>query len=200
MTTEAHPAPEPYLPAEDADDEWLREAVARRRLPRLTVALAAVAVAAIAFMAGVLIEKNYFAGSSASAAGGAGGAAARLARFFGRGGGAAGGGATGGSGFAAAGITVGQVKVINGSSFYVTDTSGNTLKVVLTKASTLTAQKNVGYKTLRPGDTVTVRGQTTGGTVRATTIAIGTVGAGGFGGFGGRGGGAGPTGTSGASG
>lgn len=97
--------------------------------------------------------------------------------------------------------------VINGSSFYVTDTSGNTVKVVLTKASTLTAQKTVGYKTLRPGDTVTVRGRATGGVVHATSIAIGTAGAGGgfgarfggLGGFGGRGS-AGPTGASGGSG
>ena len=96
--------------------------------------------------------------------------------------------------------------MINGNSFYVTDSSGNTVKVVLSKSSTLTAEKKVGYKTLHPGDTVTIRGPVTGGTVHATSISIGGAGGGfgGFGGrfgdFGGRGGGTGTTGAQGATG
>jgi hypothetical protein len=189
MTTEAHSGPEPFLPDEEAeDDEWLRQAMTKRRVPRLTLLLAFVATVAIAFMAGVLVEKNYFTGSSTGGAGG--GAAGRFSRFFGRG--ATGStGASGSDRLAAAGVTVGQVKVINGKSFYVTDTSGNTLKVVLTPSSTLTAEKTVGYQTLHPGDTVTVRGQATSGTIRATSIAIGSgSGGAGLGGFlGGLGGG-----------
>jgi hypothetical protein len=192
MTTDVHASPESLAPGED-DDEWLRESLApKRRWPRLTMALAATAVAAIAFMAGVLIEKNYFASSGSSSAA-AGGAAGRFAGLFGRG--AAGAGATGASGALAAGVTIGQVKVINGKTFYVTDSSGNTVKVAVTASSRLTAQKQVKIQDLHPGDTVTVRWVAgAGGTIQATTVAIGTAG-GGFGGFG-QGGGAGASGSS----
>jgi hypothetical protein len=190
MTTDAHASPdEPFAPEVD-DDEWLRASLTApaRRWPRLTMALAACAVAAVAFMSGVLIEKNYFAGSGSGS--GAAGGAGRFAGLFGRaatGTGAT--GSTGASGALASGVTVGQVKVINGKTFYVTDTSGNTVKVALTGSSRLTAEKQVKVTELRPGDTVTVRGAAgTNGTIKATTVAIGTAG-GGFGGFG-RGGGA----------
>jgi hypothetical protein len=197
--SETHASPEPFVPADD-DDQWLRESLApARRWPRLTLALAAGAVAAIAFMAGVLIEKNYFAGSGS----GSGTAASGGFRRFG--GGAAGAAGASGS-LASAGITIGTVKVIKGKTFYVTDTSGNTVKVVLTASSRLTAQKQVKAQALLPGDTVTVRGAAgAGGTIQATSVAIGTSG-GGFGGFGGGAGGfggsarGGSTGTTGATG
>ncbi len=187
MTTDAHASPEPLAPGDD-DDEWLRESLLApaRRWPRLTMALAAAAVAAIAFMSGVLIEKNYFAGSASSGAGA--GAAGRFAGLFGRGSAGTGSAGTGSAGTGsgaqlAAGVTVGQVKVINGKTFYVTDTSGNTVKVALTGASRLTAEKQVKVQDLHPGDTVTVRGVAgAGGTIQATTVAIGTAGGSRFGG------------------
>jgi hypothetical protein len=176
MTTETNASPERFLPEDD--DEWLRESLApRRRWPRLTLVLAAAAVAAIAFMAGVLIEKNYFAGSSSGGAATGGGGFRRFA-------GLSGAGTTGASGSQlVSSVTIGQVKVINGKTIYVTDTTGNTVKVVLTASSRLTAQQQVKIKALHPGDTVTVRGAAgAGGTIQATTVAIGTSG-GGFGGF-----------------
>jgi hypothetical protein len=183
--TETHASPEPFAP-EDDDDRWFRESLmpAARRWPRLTLALGAAAVAAIAFMSGVLIEKNYFAGSSSGSGGGA--AAAGGFRRFGGGGGAGRAGVTGASGsLASAGITIGTVKVINGRTFYVTDSSGNTVKVVLTASSRLTAQKQVKAQALLPGDTVTVRGAAgAGGAIQAATVSIGAAG-GGFGGGGG---------------
>jgi hypothetical protein len=192
MTTETHPSPEPFVPADD-DDEWLRESLgSTRRWPRLTLALAAAAVAAIAFMAGVLIEKNYFAGSGTGGSGTAGFAGRFAGRF--------GVGATGATGsLTASGVTIGQVKVINGKTFYVTDTSGNTVKVAVTASSHLTAQKAVKIQDLHPGDTVTVRGVAgADGTINAANVAIGTSG-GGFGGLG-RGSGAAGGGSSGSSG
>ena len=174
MTTEAQASPDPLVPEDE--DEWLRESLApKRRWPKLTMALAATTVAAVAFMAGVLIEKNYFVGSS-----GGGGVVAAALRT--RAGAAFGGASTNGrAGLPGGGATIGQVKVIKGNTIYVTDTSGNTVKVALTASTRLTAQKQAKIKDLHPGDTVTVRGGAgASGTIQATTVAIGTAG-GGFG-------------------
>ncbi len=92
------------------------------------------------------------------------------------------------AGGAGGGATVGQVKLIDGTNVYVTDTTGNTVKVATT-GSTISKSAPATVTDLAIGDTIIVRGATgSDGTVAATAIT--DSGAGGAAGFG-RGGGAG---------
>ena len=80
------------------------------------------------------------------------------------------------------------MKLIDGTNVYVTDTSGNTVKVATT-GSTISKSAPATVTALAIGDTVIVRGATgSDGTVAATAIT--DSGAGGAAGFG-RGGGGG---------
>ncbi|MBV9338393.1 MAG: hypothetical protein JO243_21105, partial [Solirubrobacterales bacterium] len=67
--------------------------------------------------------------------------------------------------------TLGTVSNISGDSLYVTETSGNTVKVTLSSATKVTKNITVGKKAVRPGDLVVVSGAKGGdGTVSATTV------------------------------
>ena len=176
------------------DDEYETEPLPlprRRRLPKLTAALVVAVVGAGMFIAGAAAQKHW--GSSGSSAGARNdAAAAALAARLGGGaaGGTRAGGARngGGGGLLGGGATVGTVGVIKGSTLYVTDASGNTVKVVTLPASTVSKTVDATVNAIHPGDTVVVRG-TAGknGEITAESISIGT---GGFGrGGGGNGGG-----------
>lgn len=180
----------------------VESARSRRRISGLRIALLVALGVGAGFVVGVQLQKNQ-APASVSTASGASGFAAR-AGF----GGAAGAGATGArtatgggggaaGGGAGAGSTIGQVKLIDGTNVYVTDTSGNVVKVATT-GSTISKSAPATVTDLAIGDTVIVRGATgSDGTVAATTIT--DSGAGGAAGFG-RGGGRGAGGASGAGG
>ncbi|MFE2144538.1 DUF5666 domain-containing protein [Streptomyces sp. NPDC059456] len=182
-------------------------AAPKPRLPWLTLLLSGGVVVGLAFTGGALVEKSHLQGSTG--AGFAGGAAGRNSAAGAGGGagrtgsgqaqGAAGqgrtgagqngqrqgfGGATGGPA-AGGGVTTGTVKLVDGTTLYVTDAQGNVVKVT-TDGNTQITQAKAGKVTdLQPGQTVTVRGsQNDSGDVAATTVAQG--GAGGFAG-GGRG-------------
>ena len=104
----------------------------------MTMALAALLVLALAFVVGAEVQKRF--GTTSSASGGA--AASFASRFAGAragGGGFPGGAAGGGFGGAASGPS-GTVTLIKGSTLYVTDFSGNTVKV---KASGVKVTKTV---------------------------------------------------------
>jgi hypothetical protein len=73
---------------------------------------------------------------------------------FGGGGGAGGFGGGGFAGGAGGGVTSGTVKLIKGTSLYVTDTSGNTVKVALTGSSAVTKTETTTIAGIHPGDTV----------------------------------------------
>ena len=174
------------------DDEYETEPLPlprRRRLPKLTAALVVAVLCAATFIAGAAAQKHW--GSSGSPAGSRNGAAAALAARLGgttgqtqTGTTGAAGSRNGGGGFGGGGATVGTVGVIKGSTLYVTDASGNTVKVVTSPASTVSKTVDTNVRAIHPGDTVVVRG-TTGknGEITAESISIGT------GGFGRRGGG-----------
>jgi hypothetical protein len=67
--------------------------------------------------------------------------------------------------------TFGTVSNISGDSLFVTDTSGNTVKVTLSSATKVTKNVTVGKKAVRPGDLVAVSGaKASNGTVSATTV------------------------------
>jgi hypothetical protein len=161
------------------DNELLTQILARRnrRLPKMTLALAALLVVALTFVIGAEVQKHY--GTSAASASGPGAAAAAA---FGRaraaggfaGGGAAGGFAGGAGGFgAAASGTTGTVTLIKGSTLYVTDSSGNTSIVKTTASSRVTKTVTSSVKNILPGSTVTIVGpQAKDGSYTATSISV----------------------------
>jgi hypothetical protein len=162
----------------------------RRKLPWLTLVLAASVVAAGAFAGGALVEKSHLQSTSTGARGGA---FAGGARPGGAAGGAAGGrggvGTTAGAapgGTAASGTTVGTIKLVDGSTIYVTDAQGNIVKVTTAKSTAVTEAKSGKVADLQPGQSVTVRGAAnSNGDITATSVAQGAAPTGGFGGFGG---------------
>jgi hypothetical protein len=150
----------------------------RRRLPLVTAALAVGVIAAAAFIGGVEIQKHYGGSSGTGTAGGTGAFAAARSRAAA--GGTSTGAARGGFG-AAAGVTAGTVTVIKGKTLYVTDTSGNTVKVTTSAASrvTKTVSSTVALSSIKPGSTVVVQGTTQkNGNIAASSISLGTGGAG----------------------
>jgi hypothetical protein len=165
----------------------------RSRVNIATAVLAALVFAAGAFYAGVRVEKSKAKTSTT------GSLAAAFSRFAGaRGTGAAGGtGArgtgtgTGLGGAAAAGVTVGTVKLVDGNNVYVTDTAGGITKVAVGSSATVTVSSSGKVSDVKPGDTVIVRGAAgSDGTVNATSLSdsgAGGAAGGGFGGFGGGG-------------
>ncbi|ARP70870.1 hypothetical protein LK07_15040 [Streptomyces pluripotens] len=167
----------------------------RRRLPWLTLVLAAGAVAAGAFTGGVLVEKGHlqnppgaasgrgftFSGGTGSRAGAGASARAGGGRTFGQG--AGGTGASNGAG-AGSGVTFGTVKLVDGKTIYVTDAQGDIVKVTTGGSTKVTESKEGKIGDLQPGQTVTIRGsQNADGDIAATTVTEGGPG-GGFGGFG----------------
>ncbi len=173
------------------------------------LALLGVLLIACGFIGGVLVEKGE---TSSSSAGGAAGLASRFAALRGAAGagtttgsgasstGAGGGtGSTGagagGGGFAgrfgglggAGGATIGEVSYISGSTLYVTNAEGNTVKVTTSPASSITKTVKSDVHGIHPGETVIVRGtKGSGGAVSAESISVSTtaVGLGGGGGLG----------------
>ena len=110
-------------------------------------------------------------------------------------GGAAAGGAAGAAGGAATStdVTSGTVTDIIGNTLYVTNSSGNLVKVAVSSTTTVDRNAASSISGLKPGDTVTVQGPTAkNGTVSAASISATAKGVtatgGGFGGFGGGGG------------
>ncbi|MFF2198622.1 hypothetical protein ACFVXK_37525, partial [Streptomyces sp. NPDC058157] len=115
-------------------------------------------------------------GQGRTGTGGAGGAQSGRRQGF--------GGATGGPG-AGGGTTTGTVKLVDGTTLYVTDAQGDVVRVTTDTHTQITEAKSGKVSDLQPGQTVTVRGtQDASGDVAAATVAQG--GPGGFTG-GGRG-------------
>jgi hypothetical protein len=200
------------------DDEHGEDQLPRRQRRKLFTRGSAVLLGAVlcaaGFYAGVRVEKNQLSNSSttgrglaASATGGssATGAGARTGAA-GAGARAGGGGSFGGTGAGAAGSagglatalggangSIGTVSTIDGNTLYVTNTSGNMIKVSLSDATKITKNVSVDKSAIRPGDSVVVRGlKESSGTVSATTVSdTGTGGVFGGGGGGGASGGGG---------
>lgn len=146
----------------------------RRLLTPLTGALLAALLLAGGFLAGVVVEKGQ--ASSTSSAGATGtSAAGRFGRLAGAGaGGGAGSAASGGFAGARGGATVGQVAFIQGTTLYVRDAQGNTVKVTTSPGSTVTKSVKSSTKGIHPGETVVVTGTAgSGGVVAAESIRVG---------------------------
>lgn len=70
------------------------------------------------------------------------------------------------------GMTTGTIKLVDGQNLYLTDSSGNTVKVLVPKTAAITSQETASLADLAVGTTVLVQGETaTDGTVTATSVA-----------------------------
>jgi hypothetical protein len=171
-THDATPADSAFSPDGEYDDWDDAPITPRVRAPWLTKLLGIAVVAALAFAGGVVSQKHW--GSSTAASGTGSGASAAARRFgggFGRFGGASAGtgGATGSTGLG----TSGQVSYIKGTTLYVADLSGGTVKVSTTGAR-VTKTERLTAGAIHPGDTVVVQGATKkDGTIAATSVTVG---------------------------
>jgi hypothetical protein len=159
------------------EDDRLPQRPRRRYLNKTSLALTALVTCAAGFYAGVRVEKSQTTSSSAAssasslfsrlragssgspAAGGASAAAGSSAS----GRSAAGGGGLGAfrggfGGGAGGGPSFGTIASVSGSTIYVTESSGNTVKIQLSSATKITKNLSVGRSALHPGDTVVVSG------------------------------------------
>ena len=67
--------------------------------------------------------------------------------------------------------TIGSISSVSGNTIYVTETTGNTVKVKLSSATKITKSESVSRKKLYPGDQVVSRAvQRSNGTVHATSV------------------------------
>ena len=170
---EVVPSPEDILaePPDALDISAELAAPPRRKLPWLTLLLAGGLVAGAGFIGGVLVEKGQGHSSSSGFAGRSFGGTGRGAAGTGTGtgGGFGGGGFGGGTG--GGGATIGTVKLVDGSTIYVTDTSGNIVKVTTGASTKVSIAQSGKVSQLKPGATVTVRGTAdAGGDVAASTV------------------------------
>lgn len=175
-----------------ADDDGETLVLPRRRgLSRLNIALAITAIGAGTFVGGAEVQKHWGASSSSSTS--SSGLAGFAARRTGANGNSAAAGSTrsgfGGLGGSGGGVTAGTVSVIKGNVLYLTDASGNTVKVITSRGSQVSKTVTTNVKAITPGDFVVVVGTTRkSGEIAARSITLG--GGGGAGGFAGVNGGA----------
>lgn len=178
-----------YEPAEQ-EDEWLDDESELPRRPRrrlltpIPLALLAALLIACGFIGGVLVQKGQ--GGTASPTGGASGFPSGLAALKGAvpGAGAAGGkssaggsgggaGAFPGLGGAGGGVTTGEVAYVRGSTLYVTDSQGNTVKVSAAAGSKVTKTVSTKANRIHPGATVVVLGsKAKDGSISASSISV----------------------------
>ncbi|GAC1378354.1 MAG: hypothetical protein NVSMB4_08020 [Acidimicrobiales bacterium] len=151
----------------------------RARLGRSTLALVVLVVGAGAYYLGVVTEKHSLPATTTATS-------TRAART---GAAAATGAPAGGPGGGGAGVTIGAVKLVDGANIYLTDQTGNVVKVATTPDSQITVTSTGTAKDVKPGDTVLVTGPTADdGTITATAVRDQGTGGAGFGGRGARGG------------
>jgi hypothetical protein len=173
--------------AYDEQDERLPRRSRRQFFNRRVAALLALLTCAIGFYAGVRVEKGQLSssGTGLSQAPGAGTGAAGTGAGGARAGGSAGASAGGrGGGFGAfaggpggpggpggANASFGTVASVNGRTIYLTEASGNTVKVKVSSATKVSKTQSASRKAIRPGDTIVVSGVPgSGGTVSAATV------------------------------
>lgn len=168
MTTANQEEPDmnaiPYSsPQEEWEDETQRLSLPGRPRRRLwgpgTAILLSLLVGGTGFYVGIRVEKGQVGSSSGSGAGaasraGGGGAFPRAGAF-----------ARGGDG------SVGTVSSVSANAIYLTDFTGNTVKVKLSSATTITKSLGVSKRSVHPGDTIVVQGlKGPGATISATTV------------------------------
>lgn len=192
MPSEKDPHVELLATPPDARDVTAELAAApRRKLPWLTLALAGAVIATVSFAAGAWYEQgNGKSGGNTTRAsaqggrtgqGGAGGGQGGTRRS-GQGGGTGQGGGQGG-------FTRGTVQTVDGSTVYLTDANGKTVKVTTADTTKVQLNKEGKVSDLQPGQSVVVVGTPdSSGGLNATQLTEGGAAGFGGGGFGGGGG------------
>jgi len=138
----------------------------RRFFNRKTAALGVVVACAAGFLAGIEIEKSQLTGTATAAT-----ASAGIAGSAATGTGARAGFGLGGGGGGAGGASFGTVASVNGNTIYLTEASGNTVKVTLSSATKVTKSQTASRSSLHPGDAIVVQGATgKNGTLAATSV------------------------------
>ncbi|MER7671756.1 hypothetical protein ABTY61_25310 [Kitasatospora sp. NPDC096128] len=160
----------------------------RRKLPWLSLVLAGGVIATGAFAGGVWYQQGQDGTSSGAKPAARAAAAATGGYGQGAGGRRAGQGQGGGGG--QGGFTRGTVKAVDGSTVYLTDAGGTTIKVTTGDSTKVQLNKEGKVADLQPGQSVTVVGTPdSSGGYNATQLvegaATGGFGGGGGGGFGG---------------
>ncbi|GAB1640245.1 hypothetical protein [Krasilnikovia sp. MM14-A1259] len=187
-------APEPSAETEDrrADDlaSELARVAPRPWWNRGTVALAAAALLLGGFIGGLQVQKQWGTSGATAGRGGFGtgqgrGSGTGQNRGFGNGpegpaagqfgGGAPAGGApAGGTGTAAAPVTTGTVKLVDGSTIYVQTAGGDVLTVQTDAHTSISTATKSTVKNIKAGQSVTVQGPAgADGTVAATAVTAG---------------------------
>jgi hypothetical protein len=84
------------------------------------------------------------------------------------------GAGAGGAGATGAGITLGEVSFVRGTTLYVANSQGNTVKITPAAGSRITKTVSTSVRAIHPGETVVVRGsQGKDGSIAASSISIG---------------------------
>jgi hypothetical protein len=168
---------------DDEQDDTFALPTRRRRqfLNRRSAALLALVTCAAGFYAGIRVEKGQLSTSSSTTRGftppALGGSSTRSSTstsgsrssttsgFPGGAGGFPGAAPGGGN------ASIGTVSSVNGNTIYLTDTSGNTVKVALSSATKITKSLGVSKRSVHPGDSVVIRGlKNKSGALSATSI------------------------------
>ena len=158
--------PDPY------DDAWDDEPITpRAKVRRATKLLLVAAIVAFAFAAGIYADRQWGkAGENNAQAGGF----PQFAGARGQGNAFPGAGAFGGTNLGGnADVVTGQVAYRNGNTLYITDTSGNITKVMIPAGLQVSTTATTTVKGIRPGDSVTVRTNGSGGSLTATSVSVG---------------------------
>jgi hypothetical protein len=185
------PPPDDEPPAHqqtEGQDEWLEDPEELPRRPRrrllgtggnrIFLALLGVLLTACGFIGGVLVEKGQTTSSSSSPSAAAGIAS----RFRALREGTSSTGTSSTSSSSALGSssgftrpTAGTVAYLAGSTLYVTNSEGNTVKVTTSPGTSVTKTVKATVKGIHPGETVTITGATgANGTVSAESISVGS--------------------------
>jgi hypothetical protein len=158
------------MPPEEPDDEVELELEAlairrRRKLPRVTLTLAVALVGAGMFIGGAEAQRHFGSSPSATSSNSAASLASRFRRA---------GAGKAQTVFGGGDATVGTVTAIKGSTLYVTDASGNTVKIATSAGSQVTKTVTGSVDDVHPGDTVVVTGtKRSNGTIDARSISLG---------------------------
>lgn len=159
-----------------ADDlsERLDAVAPRRWTSRTTLALSGLVLLIGGFVGGAQVQKHW--GTAANASSNRPGVVLPSGNPFAGGnfggrGGAGGNGGNGGNATSAAAGTTGTVKLVDGTTVYLTTPDGQTVIVKTTPSTTVNVNQPGALKDLTPGATVTIQGQTASdGSVNATSI------------------------------
>ncbi len=185
-TAEIEPASAVDLDSDPFADDLSKElahAAPKTWFNRTTVIIGGLALIVGGFLGGIQVEKNYGSSSSNNAAAAIANARSQFARggtgtgARGEGGtggfpGFGGGGTGGGGASSAAAAQTGTVKLVDGTTIYVTLSDGTVLTVKTSGSTKVTTASTTKLSALKVGETVTIAGGTPDSTGNMTATSV----------------------------